>query len=203
MKQVNCEDFERELADFITGGLSPERKDAFEKHRQHCVTCRNFSREADSIREALRQLPQLQVPPYFMANLKREINRLERGLRKPQWNMRPAPRLLSLSAGFALAIFCGVLFLHSGNQPSGVPTLIKPPENAERTASMEKNTPAPSQEQGPAISDADEFLYAEEGIERDTSRHRLPEPAGQDSIPIPIDNDYWKLNQVSTTQNHP
>ena len=52
------------------------------------------------------------------------------------------------------------------------------------------------------LEDPSALGFASEDGVQDTATHRLPEPAGQDSIPIPVEDDYWKLNQVSTTPDN-
>ena len=51
----------------------------------------------------------------------------------------------------------------------------------------------------PDVLETPEVLLTERPADTDTATHRLPEPAGLDSIPIPVDDDFWQLNKVSTT----
>lgn len=196
MKNLSCEDFEREFAEFSRGGLSADRRDTLERHRRECPLCQRITEETWALRSTLQSLPQLEAPPYFLANIKREINRLEHGLKKPRWNPSPLPRFLTAGAGFAIAVLLSFIFLQSGERSTG----FTPPSSP--TASTEQIQPNQNlnvPEEEVLKEDPSEQWYASEEGVIDTATHRLPEPAGQDSIPIPVENDYWKLNQVSTT----
>ena len=200
MMNVNCEDFEREFAGFFSGEIDADRKDALEEHRRNCSSCQRFNEETGAIREALHRIPKLEVPPYFTANVKREVNRLELGLKKPDWNPRLLPRFLSVSTGFAMALICGLLFFQPNRQQAVYPTLTgSNPSEAGQISDSEKPADLPEQIERPLISDPSEDLFAGEVSTFDTLTHRLPEPPGQDSISIPFEDDFWQLNQVSTT----
>ncbi len=194
MKKITCESYERGFLEFTKGTLDPEHRKAFEDHREQCEHCRNFSKATSDVRVALSQLPAIETPPYFTSNLKREINRLEQGSKKPEWNSRLIPRLLALGTGFALALFISFVALQPGQQP-GIPGMEQPDMVAGSGASEETVNP----DKKLTIDRGGELLLTENEVVVDTMTHRLPEPAGMDSIPIPVDDDYWKINQVSTT----
>lgn len=196
MKKVRCEDFEREFAEFSGGSLSVDQRDALERHQRECRYCQSLNEKTWAFRRTLQSFPQLEAPPYFLANIKREINRLEHGLKKPQWNSKPLPHFLTVGAGITIAVICSIIFLQPDERATGFIPSSGPTAATEQIQSDQNANPA---EDNLLSEDPSEFLYASEESPVDTATHRLPEPAGQDSIPIPVEDDYWKLNQVSTT----
>ncbi|HEX7344338.1 MAG TPA: hypothetical protein VF398_08740, partial [bacterium] len=60
--------------------------------------------------------------------------------------------------------------------------------------------PAPQRQIMPS---ADSDLLAAGKVELDTAKHRLPETPGHQQIPIPVEDDLWRLNQASTTSSSP
>ena len=199
MMKVSCEEFENRYADLITGNLDAEQKKALEEHGRSCTHCQRFTAQSDAIRQELLNLPQLEVSPYFAANVRREINRLERGLKKPEWTPSLLPRFAALASGFAVAVICGLIIFQPGGQNANDPTLMNPATPSGMTA--ERGTTSENLEVSePAMlyDPAEELLTSyESGV--DTATHHLPEPPGTDSIPIPVEDDYWRINQVSTT----
>lgn len=203
MMSVSCEDFEREFADFSGGRVTEDRRKDLEEHRRNCDHCRRYAEESEEIREALQRIPKLEVPPYFATNLKREINRMELGLKRLEWSPSPAPRFLALSTGFAMALIVGFIFLQPGKRQWDYPTLPQPLSGTGDIADAE-NTEVDTDMTGRSLmSNPSDIWFAAEGSVIDTARHRLPEPAGTDSIPIPMDDDYPRINQVSTTPGEP
>ena len=200
MMKVSCEDFEREFTTSVDGGIDSERKRALEEHRRTCPSCKSFDENTHAIRNRLLRVPKLETPPYFAANLRREINRMEQGLKRPDWNTGLVPRFLSLGTGFALALICGILIFRPGTQQTVYPPLSVPV--AENKNTTQDHNPGINEDHSLA-SDPTELWLVTKDAGLDTATHRLPEPAGQDSIPIPVDDDYWRLNQVSTTPNDP
>ena len=195
MKNVTCEDFEREFEQLTNGTLDEERKNALIAHQQSCQYCMNFNASVYPIREVLLNMSELEVPPYFEANLKREINRLDSGLSKPRWESGFLPRFAALGTGFALALIVGFLVLQPGQQPGSIPGMDNPGEMAASEAIEQPQ----KGEQEMIIPGESNLLLTESESDLDTATHRLPEPAGTDSIPIPIEDDLWQLNKVSTT----
>ncbi|TKJ39835.1 hypothetical protein CEE37_11195 [candidate division LCP-89 bacterium B3_LCP] len=195
MMKVSCEDFERGYEDFSGGQLDSSKAKALEEHLTTCPACRLYTQSQHLVRDALRTLPEMKTPPYFWTNLKREINRIESGQKKPSFNASLLPRFASVASGFALALICGFLFLQQGNhQPGFLQT--DPSITAER--SLQDGASDATLEETSPIDYSQDWLAAD-NVQIDTSQHRLPEPAGQDSIPIPVEDDFWQLNQVSTT----
>ncbi|MBU0519429.1 hypothetical protein KKA00_10695 [bacterium] len=191
MMNVRCEDFEREHAEFKTGKLDTERSEALAAHQRQCSHCATYSAGLHEVRQMLQKLPQLESSPYFESDLQREINSLKHGGNSKQ-QASGVPRFLALASGFAVAIIVSFVIL----QPAEQPTTI----DASRGVMAEEQTlekkSVPNSARMITNELAEELMLAYEGPV-DTAIHRLPEPAGQDSIPIP--NDYWKLDQVSTT----
>ncbi len=199
MKNVNCEDFEREFQEFSSDGLNADRLRELELHQRECPHCRQYDLETSTLRQALQSIPLLEEPPYFLANLKREINRQESGLRKPQYRSNPLPRFLTVSTGFAVAIIASLVFLQPAQRNIGLSPSTGPTAGTEQLQ-PDQNMNNPSEEL--LLEDPSSLGFASEDGILDTATHRLPEPAGQDSIPIPVEDDYWKLNQVSTTPDN-
>jgi hypothetical protein len=198
MMNVRCEDFEREYQNLSNDNVSVERKRELEVHLQSCKYCMNYSKATGEMREALLHLPNIDVPPYFETNLKREINRLEHGLRKPELNSKPLPRFLAFGSGFAVALLISFLVFQGGQYQQVMPGLNQQPGSIAKS-----EQPSATSEQIEEQLHHDDIygtlLLTESGALYDTSTHRLPEPAGTDSIPIPVDDDFWQINQVSTT----
>ncbi len=191
MRSMNCEEFERRYTAFKAGTLSADEVEAFVKHQQSCSLCRHFTEESDALRTRLLDLPKLKTSPYFLAALHREIQRMERGLRKPDQMPSPLPRFFAAATGFAVAVIVGFIVFRS-DQP-----VTK--SNTEAPAVVaESRSEAPSLDEQTVVAEPPEvFFTMDEQI--DTATHRLPEPAGIDSFPIPMEDDLWQINQVSTT----
>jgi len=194
MKKMTCEVFEREYLNLSDSSIDAARREELEEHTRHCSHCAQYSKDNSSVREALSSLPPIQVPPYFEANLKREINRLERGLKRPQWNTNPVPRFLAIGLGFSMAFVISLFISQPGQQP-GMPGINQPGYMAESETTAPANTLATEK----SITNQDQLLLVDSSKPADTAIHRLPEPAGMDSIPVPIEDDPWQINQVSTT----
>ncbi len=195
MKNVTCEDFEREFEQLSSEALDDVRRDALVAHQQSCQYCMSFSESVHPVRDALLNMAELEVPPYFEANLKREINRLESGLSKPKWESGLLPRFVALGTGFALALIVSFIVLQPGQQPGTNPAVGNPGVVAE-SETLEQPKKA---ERGLTVPEESDLLLTNSEADLDTATHRLPEPAGTDSIPIPIEDDFWQLNKVSTT----
>ena len=195
MKNVTCEDFEREFEQLSKGTLNDERREALLQHQRSCQYCLRFGESLHPVREALLHMTELEVPPYFEANLKREINRLERGLSKPRWESGLLPRFVALSTGFALAVIVSLIVFQPGQQPGSIPGTVTPGMVAE-SETIEQ--PQKGESSLNAVETSG-LLLTDNETESDTATHRLPEPAGLDSIPIPVEDDFWQLNKVSTT----
>jgi hypothetical protein len=191
MRSLNCEEFERRYTAFKAGALNAEEVEAFVKHQQSCSLCRNFSEESDALRTRLLDLPKLETSPFFVTGLQREIQRLERGLRKPDLAPSSLPRFFAAATGFAVAVIVGFIVFRS-DQPAMESNSVSP------TIVAESQTDAISGAEETLVSEPSEvFFTMDEQI--DTATHRLPEPAGIDSFPIPMEDDLWQINQVSTT----
>ena len=69
----------------------------------------------------------------------------------------------------------------------------------------EGNNPntAPDFDEQTLVSDPSELWYASERTLIDTTQHRIPERPGTDSIPIPVEDDLWRIDRVSTTPGEP
>lgn len=193
MKTMKCEEFEAKFAAFVAGALDAEQVEDMVRHQQTCSHCRHFNEESGKIRERFLDLSKLKVSPYFNANLQREINRLERGLEKPDFSPSSIPRFVAIATGFAVAIIAGFIVFQS-NRPVTNPTAISPRTVAE---SQLETSPSNTADDYLLTEPTDVFYTMDEQI--DTATHRLPEPAGTDSFPIPTEDDLWQLNQVSTT----
>ncbi len=198
MKNVRCEDFEREYQNLSSDNVSVELRRELEEHLQNCKYCLNYSKATGDIRDTLLHLPKIDVPPYFGTNLKREINRLEHGLRKPELNSKPLPRFLAFGSGFAVALLISFLVFQGGEYQPVIPGLDQQPGFM---AESEPSDAASEQIEGQLYPDDffETLGLTENRPLLETSTHRLPEPAGTDSIPIPVDDDFWQINQVSTT----
>ena len=207
MANLMCEDFEREYNRLADPQADPLHQKRLQEHRQNCPHCRAFGSEAQTLRTVLSNLPKLETSPQFIFNLRREINLLENPRTGFHREPRPLPHSLALSAGFALAVFLGVLLLRPLTQvqelttsPSGPrfqTAQIDPPQT-KQTSPVVATRPEPQ-----LVVPRNHDLYASGSVARDTSVHRLPEVPGKDSIPIPVD-DYWRMNrQVSTLQAGP
>jgi hypothetical protein len=143
-------------------------------------------------------IPDLPTPPYFMANLKREINRLERGVRKPDWSLSFFPRLALLGSGFTAALILGTMLFQPVAQQANMASLQESGSKAALIAgepvlqppATKNNQPAPVKRHQQA-----QPQFAFETSNTDTAVHKLPERPGQDQIHI--NNDPWPTNQVS------
>lgn len=199
MMKMKCEEFERQYGELVAGALNVDRRAALERHRESCKYCARFTTESETIRKALLNLSKLEASPYLAAGIRREINRLERGISHPDWSPRLLPRFVALGTGFALAIICSLIIFESGGQRADNP-LIYGTNGANNVVAERENTgiaPTVSDQDQPAENPAALFTSTDSNL--DTMTHRLPEPAGTDSIPVPTEDDLWRLNQVSTT----
>ncbi len=194
MKKMTCEVFEREFRFLPDSVIDAARREALEEHARSCSHCAQYSEESNTVRANLSSLPPIPVPPYFEANLKREINRFERGLKKPQWNSNPVPRFLAIGLGFSMAFVISLIISQPGQQPGMTGT-----NQPDYMAESETTAPANTLETEKSITNQDQLLLVDSSKPADTAIHRLPEPAGMDSIPVPIEDDPWQINQVSTT----
>lgn len=199
MMKVSCEEFENRYTDLIGGKLDDEQKKAFEEHRRSCVHCMRLTSESLIIRRELLNLPKLEVSPYLAANVKREINRLERGLGKPAWTPGLMPRFAALASGFAIAIICSLIIFQPTGQQTGDPALMSPATQPGMTAESGTTSDNLELNEAPTLYDPTEEMFTSFDASIDTATHHLPEPPGTDSIPIPVEDDYWRINQVSTT----
>ena len=65
MKNVTCEDFEREFEQLSKGTLNDERREALLQHQRSCQYCLRFGESLHPVREALLHMTELEVPPLF------------------------------------------------------------------------------------------------------------------------------------------
>jgi hypothetical protein len=207
MTQIRCEEFERDFAYQSDSQTDPARQQALENHRQNCSFCRSYSTITFNLRAALSCVPKLETTPQFIFNLRREINRLERPRTNREIGVAPLPHTLAVSTGFALAVVMGIFLLRPG-QPIQeiVPINSNPPVIATQTTATQavpKTVTKPERVEPQITVPTSRDLLASGTLGRDTLKHRLPEAPGKDSIPIPVENDLWRMNQVSTTPGGP
>jgi len=192
MMHVRCEEFENEFAAFKEGRLDSEKSKAFAAHQKQCAHCAAYAAGLYDIRQILVELPKLEAPPYFLSNLERAINQQKYG-GKSREGVGGVPRLIALASGFAIALIVSFIVL----QPDQEPAMMDSSPGVMANEQM-LNKGAPVETAVPAFSEPSDIgkMLAHEGPV-DTTIHHLPERAGQDSIAIP--NDYWQLDQVSTS----
>jgi len=198
---INCEYFENNWAEYLAGRLDAPQAKALAEHRRNCAHCGSYGAESLRIRESLQALPDLQASPYFASNLMRTIRQLEHGGSRRKWGWEPRLNPLALSAGVAVALLVGFLFLQPLHAP--MEGMTSQPTDALQGQAELQNAPiqtAPKRQIVPGTSS--ELLAASE-VETDTAKHRLPEAPGQQRIPIPMEDDLWRLNQASTTPPSP
>jgi hypothetical protein len=208
MTDIRCEDFEREFAQLNDMQAEPARRQALASHKQNCPFCRNYSAEMQGLRTALRNLRKLETSPQFIFNLKREINRLELPTSRREMRSTPLPYTVALSTGFALAIFIGVLLLRPVLPVSESTLSLNPAPISSQVAVKDVSSPASATQEilDPKIIPSpihEQWTATNDLSNRDTLKHRLPEAPGKDSIPIPLRDDYWRMNQVSTIPAEP
>jgi hypothetical protein len=82
---MSCEDFERKLAEYQEGTLSPEEKSLVEAHLGTCGKCSSVLADLEKAVDLLKDLPEVEPPPWFtqkiMAQVREESER-KGGLRK-------------------------------------------------------------------------------------------------------------------------
>lgn len=202
MIHVNCEDFERDFDRISDSGADAERRQALQNHRQVCPHCRHLSAETLRLRGALLSLPTLELSPQFEYRLRRAVRELESGAPRVQGveGLQPYPLTL-LSAGFVTALLLGFLFLRPSDQPAYVVVPGQVSNTATSAQTEGSGTQTALQKQALPLSAAP--LFAEQEGIVDTARHRLPEAPGRDVIPIPVEDDLWRINQASTTPASP
>jgi len=202
MTNIRCEDYERGYADLAETATDSIRRQALADHAQSCPYCRNFGAQALRLRAAMSSLPRLDVSPQFIYNLRRAIHRLERAETGFGRDFAPKAYPLALSAGFAMALLLGFLFLRPGYQPGGIGGMQPTALTAATGAQVQGPAAQPIRERQMTPVSTQEALIAQDAG-TDTARHRLPEAPGKEKIPIPVEDDLWRLNQVSTTPASP
>lgn len=203
MKNISCEEFEKHFADSGEIETDSSWKSALEEHRRDCPYCQRFELASYRLREAFRSIPTLDAPPFFLQNVLREIRRSERGTSRTSWRPAPQVRFLTISTGFAVALFLGFIFLRSG-APPGVTNFTQPNPSADNVLPSGNLQRGPVSIPTPAFSaNPENPMFASGVSEIDTATHHLPEPPGTNVITIPPDDDLWRINQVSTTQGDP
>ncbi len=198
---ISCENYERNWANLSVGNIASERREALEEHRRSCPYCRNFSAEMLQIRDTLQAMPRLHASPQFAPNLMRQIRQLESGGNRRGWSWEPRLSPVALSAGFAVALLLGFLFLRPANAPLDLMT--SQPADALQGRAEVQNVPLQLAPQRQIMPGANSDLLAAGKVELDTAKHRLPETPGHQQIPIPVEDDLWRLNQASTTSPSP
>ncbi|MCX6640126.1 MAG: hypothetical protein NTW14_06545 [bacterium] len=200
MMNLSCEEFEKEYPAIKATHASAERLAELEQHRASCALCRQYAQDTRRVREALISLPKLQTPPYFLSNLKREINRMEMGLSKPEWNTGLFPRLALLGSGFTTAIVLGFFLFNPASRQISYPTAASVEPSTDNVATIVtpqveiKKIAKPTTTHEPLQS-----RFLADNAPADTAIHKLPERPGHDQITIPVNDDLWRVNQVSTT----
>jgi hypothetical protein len=209
MTDIRCEDFEREFASLSNDQTKPNHKLDLEKHRQNCPYCRSFNLQTQNLRTTLSHIPRLDTSPQFIFNLRREINRLENPRPNREMGFAPLRLSVAVSSGFVMAIILGFIFLRPG-APTFEPALTNNTP-AMTTQTVPQKTvplsPVVKQERVvmPSVSSKQHNLWASASADsrHDTLIHRLPEAPGKDSIPIPREDDFWRIHQVSATPAGP
>jgi hypothetical protein len=200
-ERIGCEEFERDYAEWSSGGLSAERQLALEKHGQSCWHCGAYRPETARLRGILAALPQMAVSPQFAYRLQRSVRELESGVNS-KWSWQPRVAPAALSAGFAAAIVVGFLLLRPSTPPNNMiasqPTSGKGPNEVLVQESHNPTSLRPSATPQTAF---ESLALNEEKL--DTAKHRLPEAPGHQQIPLPVEDDLWRLNQASTTPSSP
>jgi hypothetical protein len=208
MTEIRCEDFEREFASLSDVQAKSDLKLELEKHRQNCSYCRNYNLQTQNLRTTLNHIPRLETSPQFIFNLRREINRLENPRTKRELGFVPWPHSVAVSSGFVIAIILGFIFLRPGAPISEPTQTNNMPAMTTQTVPQKiaPLSPIVKQEhlETPSVSSRQHNLLASSDSRHDTLIHRLPEAPGKDSIPIPLEDDFWRMNhQVSTTPAGP
>ena len=198
---ISCENYERNWANLSAGNLASEQREALEEHRRSCPYCRNFSSVMLQIRDSLQTMPRLDASPQFAPNLMRQIRHLEGGGNRRRWGREPRLSPVALSAGFAVALLLGFLFLRPADAPLDLAT--SQPNDALQGRADVQSVPLQLAPQRQKMPGANSDLFAAGKVELDTAKHRLPETPGHQQIPIPVEDDLWRLNQASTTPASP
>jgi len=198
---ISCEYFEKNWADYSAGRLAAPQAETLAEHRRNCCYCACYGAESLRIRQSLQALPNLQASPYFASNLMRTIRQLELGGNRRRWGWEPRLNPVALSAGVAVALLLGFLFLRPIHAPLNM--MASQPTDALQARAQLQNTPIQPAPKRQIVPGASSDLLAAREAETDTAKHRLPEAPGQQRIPIPVEDDLWRLNQASTTPPSP
>lgn len=117
---MNCSEWEREIAgESASAGL--------EEHLAGCARCREFARELDANRVALRELTV--HPAAFDAVRRRVLDEIQAKKRRAIWWAWPA-----VAAAACMAIFCLVYFMPSTHGPVATKLVQIPVKSAPRVA---------------------------------------------------------------------
>jgi hypothetical protein len=198
---ISCENYERNWANLSAGNIASKQREALEEHRRSCPYCRNFSAEMLLIRHTLQAIPRLNASLQFAPSLMRQIRQLESAGDRRRWGWEPRLNPVALSAGFAVALLLGFLFLRPVNSPLNLTTSQS--ADALQGRAEVQSVPIQPAPQRQIMPSADSDLLAAGKVELDTAKHRLPETPGHQQIPIPVEDDLWRLNQASTTSSSP
>jgi anti-sigma factor RsiW len=124
---MNCHDLRNNLDDYLDGRLDPRAASALAEHAESCPGCAARLREAEGLRQSLRDLP---VPPPSGDLLERAVERAAEQDRRHQraWSMGG----LAVAASLLLAVAVGLVTQGPTTGPAGPAVVAVTPGQTER-----------------------------------------------------------------------
>jgi hypothetical protein len=105
---MNCRSFQKQLEDYLQGGLDFSGRLALERHAQRCFACGKVLADAERLGQVARTIARVGAPPDFEAALRSKINQAQ--YKNRAW--RPFISWQSVRLGAASAII--LIFLGLG-----------------------------------------------------------------------------------------
>lgn len=119
---TNCNQFRETILDYVDGLITPEQKKTVTKHLDECPQCRLFYDETRDLRNQLKKLQPIKMPPDFETVLRTRIS-MEKSLSR-RGTVTWAVKFPLYAAAGALIFMAALLFynnvLINGQSPNAV-----------------------------------------------------------------------------------
>jgi hypothetical protein len=176
------------LSEYLDGAVTPAERSQIEKHLSECRECRKYLRELEQTVQHLRNLGELEPPPWLtariMARVREEAGR-EKGLLR-RLLQAPLRWRIPLEAA-ALVFLCVTGYLIYRNVSSELPQIVP-------LSGVTREEPAPATAPAPATRNLPDTERPAEAVSPPSLKAEKPE-AGSVPLTLPEEEPYAESRQ--------
>ncbi len=133
---MNCQQFEKQLDDYLDGTLESEQAHQADAHQRHCARCQDKVRQALALEAELRRLPVPPMRPGFAREAIARATGVEAGAKRSHRRSFVAGFSTALAASVALLAVIALLPGGLQQQPAATPSIAQVAISLEQTQTV-------------------------------------------------------------------